>query len=329
MVKALGRLERVELRDIWPTEDRDFTPWLAGETNLELLGEAIGLELELEAQEKDVGPFRADILCKNVDDDSWVLIENQIEKTDHKHLGQLLTYAAGLQAVTIVWVASKFTEEHRAALDWLNQITDENFRFFGLEVELWRIDTSIAAPKFNIISKPNNWSKSISQAAQRISEQATTETKEIQYRYWQNLIEYLQTSGSKLKPQNPRPRHWQIFTIGRSGVHISAIVNTRENRIGVELCMNNPKTSKAFFSLLEKDKDAIENEVGQHLEWRELPEKTTSKIILFLDANPTDETKWSAQHTWFRENIEKFDRVFRNRIKNLDIEGLVPEEDAA
>lgn len=329
MVKALGRLERVELRDIWATEDRDFTPWLAGETNLELLAETIGLELELEAQEKDVGPFRADILCKNVDDDSWVLIENQIEKTDHKHLGQLLTYAAGLQAVTIVWVASKFTEEHRASLDWLNKITDENFRFFGLEVELWKIDNSIAAPKFNIISKPNNWSKSISQAAQRISEQATTETKEMQYKYWQNLIEYLQTSGSKLKPQNPRPRHWQIFTIGRSGVHISAIVNTRENRIGVELCMNNPETAKGFFNLLEKDKILIESEIGHPLEWRELPEKTTSKIILFLDANPTDETQWITQHGWFRENIEKFDRVFRNRIKNLDLEQWNPETDVA
>jgi len=107
----LGKLAKVELRKIWKTEDQGFTPWLANEENLELLGDTIGIELELVAQEKDVGPFRADILCKNTEDDSWVLIENQIEKTDHKHLGQLMTYAAGLQAVTIVWVASKFTEE--------------------------------------------------------------------------------------------------------------------------------------------------------------------------------------------------------------------------
>ena len=147
----LGRLEKVELRDVWETEDRDFTPWLAKEEHLELLGEVIGIELELEAQEKDVGPFRADILCKNTADESesWVLIENQIEKTDHKHLGQLMPYAAGLQAATIVWVASRFTEEHRAALDWLNKITDDDFKFFGLEVELWKIGNSPAAPKFN------------------------------------------------------------------------------------------------------------------------------------------------------------------------------------
>ncbi|MGE0205785.1 MAG: hypothetical protein AB7E70_03035 [Hyphomicrobiaceae bacterium] len=114
----LGRLEAVDLRSVWSSEDQGFTPWLAGEANLRLLGETIGLELELEAEEKRVGPFRADILCKDTLDGSWVLIENQLERTDHTHLGQLMTYAAGLQTVTIVWVAAKFTEEHRAALDW-------------------------------------------------------------------------------------------------------------------------------------------------------------------------------------------------------------------
>lgn len=317
MAIKLGKLERVELRDVWATEDRDFTPWLAREEHLELLADTIGMELELEAQEKDVGPFRADILCKNMDDGSWVLIENQIERTDHKHLGQLLTYAAGLQAVTIVWVASKFTEEHRATLDWLNKITDENFRFFGLEVELWRIDDSVAAPKFNIISKPNNWSKSITQAAQRISEQATTETKEQQYRYWQNLLDYLQTTGANLRLQKPSPQHWQTFSIGRSYFHIAALLNSREKRIGVELCITHPDHAKAFFNALAKDKDSIEKELGTELDWRELPEKTSSKMIQFKNADPTNESDWPAQQAWFKERLEAFDRVFRQRVRNI------------
>lgn len=321
MTQKLGRLERVDLRQIWATEDRDFTPWLAREEHLELLAETIGMELELEAQEKDVGPFRADILCKSMDDDSWVLIENQIERTDHRHLGQLLTYAAGLQAVTIVWVASKFTEEHRAALDWLNKITDDNFRFFGLEVELWRIDDSPAAPKFNIISQPNNWSKSISQAAQRISQEGVTETKELQYRYWEQLVNFLQDNNSKLRPQNPRPRHWQIFSIGRSGTYISATINTREKkRIGVELYMPHPEHSKTFFHLLMRDKDTIEQEMGTALEWQELPEKTASRIALYKSADATAESAWPSQHQWFKETIERFDRVFRQRVKNLNPE---------
>ncbi len=134
-----GRLERVELRQVWPHEATAFTPWLAQPENLKLLGDKIGIDLELEAQEANVGPFRADILCKDTLTNQWVLIENQLERTDHTHLGQLLTYAAGLKAVTIVWIANRFTSEHRAALDWLNEITDSGFNFFGLEVELWRI----------------------------------------------------------------------------------------------------------------------------------------------------------------------------------------------
>lgn len=149
--QILGRLTRVELREIWTAEASGFTPWLARPENLEILGETLGMDLELEAQERPVGPFRADILCKDVGTDQWVLIETQLERTDHLHLGQLLTYAAGLQAVTIVWVAAGFTEEHRATLDWLNKITDESFQFFGLEVELWRIGDSPAAPKFETL----------------------------------------------------------------------------------------------------------------------------------------------------------------------------------
>ena len=155
----LERLKKIDLRKAWKSEDQEFTPWLAGEENLELLGDTIGIELELVGREKDMGPFRADILCKNVEDDSWVLIENQIEKTDHKHLGQLMTYAAGLQAATIIWIASRFTEEHRKYLDWLNEITDKRFKFFGLEIELFQIGNSTYAPRFNVISMPNNWGK--------------------------------------------------------------------------------------------------------------------------------------------------------------------------
>ena len=154
MSKQLGRLKKVELREGWVSEAADFTPWLAQDDNLALLGETIGIELELESQEKEVGPFRADILCKDTTTDQWVLIENQLERTDHTHLGQLLTYASGLNAVSIVWIAERFTEEHRATLDWLNEHTDEKINLFGLEIELWQIGDSAIAPKFNVVCHP-------------------------------------------------------------------------------------------------------------------------------------------------------------------------------
>jgi len=321
MKNRLDRLKKISLKEIWDNEAQDFTPWLAEEKNLELLSETIRTPLELEAQEKDVGPFRADILCKNTEDDSWVLIENQIDKTDHKHLGQLLTYASGLQAVTIVWIASKFTEEHRAALDWLNKITDDDFRFFGLEIELWTIGNSPAAPKFNIVSKPNNWSKTISQAAKNISEGIESETKAMQYRYWQGLIDYLENNGSKLRTQDPRPRHWQTFAVGRSHFYIDATVNTRDSRLGIGLKIADKNHAKNFYNLLVLDKEEIEAEMQEKLEWRELPDNTKSEIILFKNnVNLSDDKDWNAQYGWFKTNIEKFDKVFRKRIKKLNAE---------
>ena len=193
--KQLGRLERVELRDIWVSEASEFTPWLARPENIAELGMALNIDLELEAQEKAVGPFRADILCKDIGTDRWVLIENQLERTDHIHLGQLLTYASGLEAVTIIWIAARFTEEHRATLDWLNKITDESFRFFGLEVELWRIGNSPAAPKFNIVSKPNDWSQSVAHAARVIDDAELSETRIKQRAYWAALNTALIAAG--------------------------------------------------------------------------------------------------------------------------------------
>jgi hypothetical protein len=134
-IVPLGRLEKVELRHAWPDERANFTPWLAQEENLAQLGEAIGLQLEPEAVEKQVGRFAADILAKSMPDERWVLIENQIEPTDHCHLGQLLTYAAGLDARIIIWIAEVFREEHRAAIDFLNTATSEEYAFFAVQLE--------------------------------------------------------------------------------------------------------------------------------------------------------------------------------------------------
>ena len=161
-IPDLARLASINLREAWVSEPADFTPWLARKENLELLGESLGIPLELESTEQSVGPFAADILCRDPLSEQWVLIENQLAQTDHTHLGQIITYAAGLNAVTVIWIASKFVEQHRAALDWLNEITSEGTNFFGVEVELWRIGASPQmAPKFNIVSKPNAWSKQV------------------------------------------------------------------------------------------------------------------------------------------------------------------------
>lgn len=321
---SLGSLKKVDVRHIWQTEAQHFTPWLA--QNLDILAETLDMELEIEAQEKNVGPFRADILCRDTLDKSWVLIENQLERTDHLHLGQLLTYASGLKAVTIIWISTHFTEEHRSALDWLNNITDDQFKFFGLEVELWQIGDSPVAPKFNIVSKPNDWSRSVGQAARQIETGTLTDIKAAQLEFWTQLAEKLK-ENSHIRPQKPMPQHWAVFRIGRSGFHMSGLHNTRDKCIGVELYINH-QNAKDFYNQLYAQKNDIEAEIGHELIWKELPNKSASRVILYLrDVDPMDRSRWDEYQDWLIKYIEAFDRTFRNRIRNLEASDIGGDDD--
>lgn len=317
--QTLGRLNRVDLRDIWTSEDSDFTPWLAREGNLTILGETLGIELELEAQEKAVGPFRADILCKDTASGSWVLVENQLERTDHTHLGQLLTYASGLEAVTIVWIAARFTEEHRSTLDWLNRITDESFRFFALEIELWRIGDSPAAPKFNIVSKPNDWSRSVAQAARRIDDSELTETKLMQRDYWTALLSALdREKGPVSGSRKAQAQSWMAFPIGRTGFNLGAAMTTPNREIRAELYIAGDK-AKTYFGRLLEEKDAAEQELGYPLEWEELPARRDSRMSVRLgEVDPRNQGDWPRQHDWLTTKLNDMHRVFSMRVRSLD-----------
>lgn len=317
--RRLGRLTRIDLRDIWVSEATDFTPWLAREENLTILAETLGLELELEAQEKAVGPFRADILCKDVGSNAWVLIENQLERTDHSHLGQLLTYASGLEAVTIVWIAARFTEEHRSTLDWLNKITDETFRFFGLEVELWRIEDSPAAPKFNVVSKPNDWSRSVAHAARAIDESQLSGMRSTQLAYWTAFQQVLSRQGGSISGnRKPQPQSWMAYSIGRSGFTVNAAMIRPKRQVRAELYISGGH-AKAYFHLLRMQKAAIEGELGYPLEWEELPAGRDTRISIPLDdTDPEDQSDWPRQHEWLARHLNEFHRVFSGRVKSLD-----------
>jgi hypothetical protein len=320
----LGRLKKVELRDAWLSESGDFTPWLAQEDNLKLLGETIGIELELESQEKDVGPFRADILCKDTTTNDWVLIENQLERTDHTHLGQLLTYAAGLNAVTIVWIAERFTEEHRATLDWLNERTDEKINLFGLEIELWRIGDSQIAPKFNIISQPNDWSRTVQEAASGNGE--VSEHKQKQLKFWTAFKQYMEAKGSLIRCQKPSPHHWLNHAIGRSGIHLASIVSLWNSETGVkgpeireELYLDGPN-AKQEFALLEKTKDSIEAALGFPLVWHNPENKAACRIYTRQDADFLNEALWPEQFEWLRQHLETMHKVFGPIMKGLKLD---------
>lgn len=277
------------------------------------------IDLEFEGREKPVGRFSADMLCKELGTDRWVLIENQLEKTDHCHLGQPLTYAAGLQAVTIVWIAARFTEEHRAALDWLNQITDETVRFFGLEVELWRIGMSPAAPKFNIIAKPNDWSRSVAQAARSLEEGEPSEIKVLQQRYWAALNIVLHSRRGPVTGHNkPQLASFMKYSVLRSGLYLGAHLNGPKRTIRVQLTIPGLR-AKAFFGLLKVQQAAIEGELGFPLDWQESPGKIESQVSRNLpNVDPDDETDWPRQHQWLSNGLNAMHTAFNQRVSNLD-----------
>lgn len=313
----LSKISKVELRDCWNDEAKDFTPWLATEENIALLADTLGLnELEVKGQEESVGPFRADILCVDPGTEKLVLIENQLEKTDHKHLGQIMTYAAGLDAVTIIWIAESFTEEHRAAIDWLNRITDTEFNFFGVEIELLKIGDSPAAPIFNVIAKPNGWSKDVKRS--QSSNEGLSEGKAFNYDYWNGFIEYMKSNPSELfRTRSASYSHWMTIAIGKSGIHVDLLLDKRKQRATIQLWMSEDAEKKNFDALFEYKEQAEEN-IGQTLTWRRMDGKKASSIEIYLnDCGITDQSRWNTIFAWYREYTEKYIKFFKPIIKKL------------
>lgn len=312
----LSKITKVDLRDCWKSEASDFTPWLASEENISLLADALGMnELEVKSQEEHVGPFRADILCVDPGTDKLVLIENQLEKTDHNHLGQILTYAAGLDAVTIIWIAEHFTEEHRAAIDWLNRITDKEFNFFGVEIELIKIGESPAAPMFNVIAKPNGWSKNV--RSSQVSNDNLTEGEQFKFEFWTAFRDYMANHPSKhFKPQGASTSHWMNVAIGRSGFQISLLVNKKENKVTIQLYMSDD-LEKKYFDALYEQKEEAEASIGVALDWRRLDDKKASSIDYNKKIDVTNPDKQEEIFAWYREYTEKFIRFFKPIIKTL------------
>ncbi len=157
----LGRLRQLDIRRFWDDQDSDFRSWLSQEENMALLGEAVGLELEPLARDPEAAASHSELLCRDTVSDQWIVVAADAEDTDDARLGQVLAQAAGLNAGTVIWLSRRFGDAQRAALDWLNEITDTRFYFFGLEVELWQIEDSPAAPRFSVVAKPNDWTKTL------------------------------------------------------------------------------------------------------------------------------------------------------------------------
>lgn len=316
MTGELGTFISVPLRAVWDDEAASFTPWLAREENLVLLSEVLGLDLVLERTEVRVGIYKADILARDGETDKLVIIENQLERTNHDHLGKILTYASGLDATTIIWIAAEMTDEHRQALTWLNEATSGEYSFFGIQIELWKIGASPPAPRFNIIVSPNDWSRIARESAQP---RELSDTKGLQLEFWSGFRQYIQENSRILQARKAQPQHWYEMPIGRSGFHISCTVNTREERIACEVYIAHPQSKRAFDLLMEQ-KEGIEIEFGEKLDWQKLLSKHACRIVLYRDADVTDRGAWPELYRWQLEKSEAIYRAFSDRIRSLEFE---------
>lgn len=301
---ALGRLKQINLRTYWPNEALDFTKWLSKDSSLALLSNEVGIEITLERTEAPVGAFSVDILAYDSETNSKVVIENQLERTDHDHLGKIITYASGYNAEYIIWIVKDVRDEHKQAVDWLNENTTANVSFFAIKMELWQIGDSAIAPKFHIISKPNNWAKAVKNS----SASPASDLKMLQLNFWSKLKDFLDDSSSSLKTVQPSPQNWYDMSVGKPGTYLSLTINSQKNflRVGIYI-----RDNKDLFRRLETQKTEIEATLGFELDWKILEDKRASRIVCEKHGiDFKDASKWTEYLQWFKKNGEDLQAVF-------------------
>lgn len=303
----LGKIKYIkDIRSVWQHEAKDFSRWLAQDENLDELSAAIGIDIVLEERESSVGSFSVDLYATEEGTDRRIIIENQLEDTNHDHLGKLITYASGKGAEVIVWIVRRARDEHRQAIEWLNQNTGVNIGFFLVEIELWQIDDSAIAPKFNVVERPNDWAKQMKNVGN------LSDTKQLQLQFWQQLSEYIKSHEKLAKEFSPRkaqPQHWYDLSIGRSTYHLCLTVNTQKNLLGAEIYIHDDKEKFAMFKTHSHE---IEELVGSHVEWREATKDTRIKTLYSYDIS--NEDKWEQAFEWLMNKAV----IFKSIAKRFD-----------
>ena len=286
------------------------------------------MQLEFQEREKEVGPYYADILCKDLADDRYVVIENQLETTDHDHLGKLLTYAAEFKVSTVIWVARRFTDQHRAAIDWLNEISAEAIGFFGVEIEIWRIGESAPAPKFNIVAKPNSWTK-----GGRAHVTGLTETQQMQLDFWRGFETHVSRHSQRVKLSSaPQPRSWiAAGRVGLPGFLLYPIASTHSETRGwnghelrVELYIKKGELSAQYREVLLSQREDIDQEMNGELNWPHDESPHWCRIYTRQDTDLNDPDARKEQYSWLLDQLEIFHRVFASRIRKLEVNSPGP-----
>lgn len=310
MKKNLSKLTEIDLREVWGHEATEFTSWLAQQENLDLLSEEIGVDIKLVQTEANVGRFSVDILAEEESSGRKIIIENQLEDTNHDHLGKIITYASGYDAKIIIWIVRDVREEHQKAVEWLNEHTDEQISFFLIKIELWQIEGSNPAPKFEIIVSPNEWAKAIKTVP---PSGELTDTKLQQLEFWTKFNTFIRSKDSKMRLRKPRPRHWYSIAMGFTDAHISLTISSRENLLGCGLYISR---NKDLFKFLRQQREEIEKEIGEEAEWVDAPIASRVKLKKHV-SDVFGQEEADNYFNWLYEKTLLLQKVFGKRIKEF------------
>lgn len=314
LTEQVGRLVPIDVRSVWKHEALDFTPWILN--NADRLSEALGMSLELRASEHPIGSFSLDIVGVDLDSGHTVIVENQLERTDHSHLGQLLTYAGGTHPKTIVWISTEFREEHRAALDWLNEQTDEEVNFFGVQISAVRIGDSQPAALFDVVARPNAWEKQVRKTA---DSGVLTESQERYIRFWNEVFEAVKAKHPDWRSLMRTPAvkvSWVTFSSGLSGVWLGhgfvGPTGERDQCQGVKALRTevyfgsgDGQVNAQRYRIALENRQRIEAAFGGPLSFEELPDKKASRISVYMEGAASEVQKWPQYVDWFINTQER------------------------
>jgi hypothetical protein len=305
----LGRLEPLDPRQVWPNEAHDFTPWLLD--NVDTLAEALGLDIELTAAEQPVGEFALDLVGRDLTNDCVLIVENQLSPTDHGHLGQLITYAAGTDAHTIVWLSPTFREEHRQALDYLNALGGEDARFFGVQIGVVRIQNSRPAPLFNLRAQPNDWHAQVAADAKRTSKQAGKAP--LYQAFWTRFLERVHTEHPGwTNSRKPQTVNWFPMPCPFKGGSYYCASFAQGGKLRTELYIDagDQAANAALFDRLAATREEIEAAYGGHLAWEDLPTRRACRIADYGQGEVSNRDQFDAYIDWFFDSGTRLRAAF-------------------
>lgn len=301
----LGSIQTILLKELWPGEASHFTPWLA--ENLDVLGKKLGMDLELESTEVSAGDFSADIVAKDLSTNKLVVIENQYGGTDHKHLGQIITYASVLGAGSVVWIAESIRPEHKSAMDFLNLNLKESLSLYAVEASAIRIDDSKPAFVLTVVSMPN------AAAITTGGTSSQSETMEKYRTFFQNLIDELRVKHKFTNAKKGQPQSWYTFASDDSKTYQYSTSFAQGGRVRVEVyldCHDKAKNENLLDFLLER-KEEIEKAVEVELSWEKLDNKRACRVAIYREGNiDSDSETIEDIKNWAIKNLLKFKSVF-------------------